>query len=416
MDAFYTKSALFSVRVVNAPPRRLRQPPSPFLKRYVEAAKALSITPTPITNAIRKLPAASHDLSKIRYDAFEVPPPPHKKGRKSLLLNIYGELEEFPSHEVRSFTRTFLLVPKIASLGGAGSPLDYLISSDQITFRHRDVAAPHPIAIAVPPPIQAPNPNPPAQRPPPPPAQQLDRLPAKQLLPPASRPLPPPPQQRQAALPPPPKPAPKPVEKRRLPVEHSSSNSDDDVIILAQPPPKRRDLRPSPQPHAVASPALSAKAAGKRRAVSPAPAPRRAPIIPRQAPAVVRDRSASPDSEDDEVSPAEAAASEARRRERQATVGLDFGLSRKDVEAMVAKEVAKALARKEAAPARKERNVPAPPVARALAPLPSDDDGDEPSDGRVFIPGASSSVSHGYTGVTNKMRCVSAFVYGPNSC
>ena len=179
-----------------------------------------------------------------------------------------------------------------------------------------------------------------------------------------------------------------------------------------------RSLRPSPTPEqAIATPPLSAKAAGKRRAVSPAPAPRRAPIVPRQAPAIVRDRSASPDSDDDEVSPAEAAASEARRRERQATVGLDFGLSRKDIEAMVAREVAKAL-KEVAVPARAERNV-VPATVRAVAPLSSDDDvgqNDEPSDGRVFIPGSSHSIAHGYSGATNKMRCVTILRFAWGSC
>lgn len=179
---YYEATAKLSIRCVTLPPKHLKDVIQ-FSSKYPTKKSVLSATtPIPITNATKKLPAGSTDLDKLTYDAFKITSTSKKSGssggeknKKSLInLVIHGEFEEFEGHIIRSFDRNFMLSPKNSLSGGAGSPLDYLILSDQLVFRHYDPSAPLPVLVKPlppppPPPIQNRPPAPILIRPPPPP-------------------------------------------------------------------------------------------------------------------------------------------------------------------------------------------------------------------------------------------------------
>lgn len=286
LEYLYTPHAIFSVRVLTRPPARVRvSNPSPalFPKRFTSAQHKVSATPTSIVNAITHLPTGSHDLTKMTYDARELPELQARKGKAApILLHLQGEFDEFPQHVVRSVYRTFVLVPKNASTGGAGCPLKYLVQSDQLVYGHYDPKAPTPLQVLPPPPVDldipppAPSPPPfrhvePTPQPPPQPQPRAVPRPRASVAPtPASA----------ARLLPPSTPPARSAEKRARPAEASppptpAHDNHDDIIILsdsddeheedAPPAPKRVNRRPS-----LEAPALpSATALGKRPAATP---------------------------------------------------------------------------------------------------------------------------------------------------
>lgn len=286
-------------------------------------------TPQPIVNAITALPAGSHDLSKIVWDAHAVREAGGRRGPPPILLVMHGQFEEFPSHVVRDVDRSFLLVPRTPLLGG---PVTYLVQTDTIVWRHHVPSSPSPIAVA------PPHPRPVVAAQPPPPPAPVPRVAAPPVLPAAAnRPLLPAMRQQDVVQPPPPPaPVPRPppsagpssassstAQKRaRVPTppaaNHADSDSDDSIIIVEPSPPKRADRRPSPRrpspPRLQASmastsaaarpssstastsanrlgsstavpshslpPPPSEKSLGKRRAASPADVPRPPPPAP----------------------------------------------------------------------------------------------------------------------------------------
>lgn len=84
------------------------------------------------------------------YDAYKVnnavPTTSKTTLRYTIHLTIHGIFDEFAGHVQRSFSRSFILVPKSISVG-LGSPLAYLIQSDQLIFRHYDELAPLPLLV-----------------------------------------------------------------------------------------------------------------------------------------------------------------------------------------------------------------------------------------------------------------------------
>lgn len=304
LEYLYTQDAIFSVKVLTRIPARVRQSmtPTPFPKRFTSSQGKVSATPTSIVNAITHLPTGSHDLSKIIYDARELPELRARPGKAApILLHLQAEFDEFPQHIVRSVYRTFFLVPKNSSTGGAGCPLKYQVKSDQLVYGHYDPTAPARLHL-----LPSLDPTPP---PPPPPVLQQVAPTPRRPSPPPPAPIPP-----AQALPRPthivsrltpltPAPAPTPTARRHPPSATTTSNArsaekrlrpierspppppaprpmdDDDIIILsdsddeeedqaATRPTKRVNRHPSLEiPTAAGQPC--ANALGKRRAVSP---------------------------------------------------------------------------------------------------------------------------------------------------
>lgn len=355
-------TALFSVRCVEAKPRALLGPPTAFKKGYKYSGVA--ITPVPICHAIRGLPPGSHDLSKITFDAYALPSVKlsrGKGGKATILLIVHGEFEEFPAHLTRSFDRIFVLAPKDSSTGGAGCPLDYLIASDQLTYRHFDKDARMPLVLRESTPILPLVPTP-ISRPiialsvlPPPlpiiaPLQATSRpvapqAPPRKIAPAVQSVVPQPPSRNLEIHSRIPTASPEvlrtvqPATKRTRPERSPSTDLSSDVeIIDDQTPPAKRVARevstPSPPPQTLRK--ASDKSLGKRRAVSPLPS---SPVVDRSPSAEL----SVPLARGDGVA-------QARRLERLAHVGgeLDAGdttsidsrkrgsvLSEKDVEKIV---------------------------------------------------------------------------------
>ena len=182
---FYTPDAIFSLGYVKSPPARLRRAPVPFSTKY--NLTDLFITPTPIINAICRLPAGRHDLSKSIYDAWMM-------DSTKIFLSIHGEFEEWPSGNKLSFDRQFILVQKRSA---PGCPANYLVKSDTLVYRHH-LPPPAPIQLA-PRPVAAPIP------------------------------------------------APRPTHKRPLPVETDSDSGDDCIVIDTPPAPPPAPI-PAPVP------------------------------------------------------------------------------------------------------------------------------------------------------------------------
>lgn len=91
-------------------------------------------------NAIRRLPAGQHHISRLVYDAFAMPSlRARASSQPDIFLTVHGEFEEFQAmpQATRSFSRTFLLVPKrVLDTSGAGCPINYLVQADTIAYRH----------------------------------------------------------------------------------------------------------------------------------------------------------------------------------------------------------------------------------------------------------------------------------------
>ncbi|SCV72019.1 BQ2448_4713 [Microbotryum intermedium] len=149
LQYLYHLESSFSVRVVpNVPPRMqgMYEHVHPFQRKFMVAAGKNYLTPTAIANAIVKLPAGSHDIENLIYDARVVSElrrglPPSRL--VPIVLHVHGTFEEFPEHIVRKVSRTFVLVPRDASTGGLNmqrSP--YVIKTDQLVFSHYDPKAP----------------------------------------------------------------------------------------------------------------------------------------------------------------------------------------------------------------------------------------------------------------------------------
>ncbi|BGP40457.1 hypothetical protein JCM10450v2_004439 [Rhodotorula kratochvilovae] len=158
LEYLYTPNALFSLKLDPTIPARLRAPPRPFEPRWLMAANRLSSTPVAITNAIRALPPGSHDLARMVFTARSVPElHVRKQARAPVLLHLTGEFEEFPDKTVRSFARTFIIVPKGASAGARAGALtaadggEYWIHSDQLTVKYHVPGEPKPLPVAYPP-------------------------------------------------------------------------------------------------------------------------------------------------------------------------------------------------------------------------------------------------------------------------
>lgn len=340
------------MRCVESKPRALIGPITAFKKGYKYSGVA--ITPVPISHAIRSLPTGSHDLSKITFDAYNLPTVKlsrGKGGKATILLMVHGEFEEFPAHLTRSFDRVFVLAPKDSSTGGAGCPLDYLIASDQLTYRHFDKDARMPLVLRE----STPTPASSDQPPPPPPSIVPLQVPSRPVAPQA-----PPRKIASAAQPVIPQPPPRNLEmhqriptaspeappivpsatKRSRPERSVSTDFSSDVEIIEEhiPPAKRvaREVSsPSPPPQALRK--ASDKSLGKRRAITP--------LLP-ASPVVNRSSSAElnvPPALSDGVA-------QARRLERRANVAVELdaedttsmdslnkaaGLSEKDVEKIV---------------------------------------------------------------------------------
>lgn len=298
LEYIYSPHSVFSVRIINTPPERSTNT-TPFSKRFQAASGKVTHTPTAIVNVIQKLPPGSHDLTKIVYDAHELPTLQARKGKSPpILLHLQAEFEEFPEKVVRSVMRTFVLVPRNAMSGG-GSPLKYLIQSDHVTFAHRVPNAPSALRVLPPRPplVLSPTPEQPLVRQQPAPAPQPPSrpapLPSTSSGPAAAAPMSaprddPPPARRQSpiAAPPPPPPAHRHPEKRPrspapAPAASTSTAQTWDVLTLessdeedaAPPPPpaKRANRRSSDArfPFGTEPAPPSTTSLGKRRAASP---------------------------------------------------------------------------------------------------------------------------------------------------
>ncbi|KXN86469.1 mRNA export factor mex67 [Leucoagaricus sp. SymC.cos] len=89
-----------------------------------------------IMKAQAALPMTKHDVQgathKFVVDAFPVQ---HREGN-ALLLTLHGEFMEMPSQGIRSFDRSFVLLPAPDGSKAKLSGWDVVILSDQLTIRH----------------------------------------------------------------------------------------------------------------------------------------------------------------------------------------------------------------------------------------------------------------------------------------
>ncbi|KAK4699487.1 hypothetical protein P7C70_g6772, partial [Phenoliferia sp. Uapishka_3] len=137
LDNFYTREAVFTLRVVKTLPARANGQGFAFGKGFSAVQSPTTAqTPTAIVNAIKThVPTGWHDPSKFVWDAYAMPRT--GGGRRAdgpaILIVFHGEFEEFPSHIVRDVDRTFLLVPKVELYNRSTT---YLIQTDSATFRH----------------------------------------------------------------------------------------------------------------------------------------------------------------------------------------------------------------------------------------------------------------------------------------
>ncbi|GAA6028446.1 hypothetical protein JCM8097_007032 [Rhodosporidiobolus ruineniae] len=153
LEAMYTNDALFSLKLLHSVPARSKFPPVAFSRAWQSAAlKPFVVSPTAITNLIAQLPPGSTDLNRVIWTAREVDAllpsstgltaasgATRRRGTPSAIhLHVKGEFEEFPEKVVRTFSRTFVLVPKPARGVGAdgGVVPEYWIRSDQLTVMY----------------------------------------------------------------------------------------------------------------------------------------------------------------------------------------------------------------------------------------------------------------------------------------
>ncbi|GAA5962192.1 hypothetical protein JCM21900_002305 [Sporobolomyces salmonicolor] len=269
LEHLYTPNALFSMKVVPHIPARLRSAPAPFSRRWLECANKTSSTPTAITNAIRELPTGSHDLDRMVFNARSVPEFHLRRDRKApILVHLTGEFEEFPEHIIRTFQRTFIIVPSPRGNAAEG-PTEFMVHSDQLIISHKVSGEPSALDISVPPFSPSEHRQDPARAPPP----VQDRQ--------AVRPLPPvgPPsqpghpfaqlQRHQRVASASPQPAPQPQRPQPRPQAQSLPQQQSLHLRQSQSPPPPSQLQPraqtQPQPVAYSSTSVSRSNEKRRR-------------------------------------------------------------------------------------------------------------------------------------------------------
>ncbi|GAA6001488.1 uncharacterized protein JCM10292_006278 [Rhodotorula paludigena] len=152
LELMYTPNAFFTLSLNPRVPARLQTAPVPFEPRWLAAHKKRASTPTAITNLIRTLPPGSHDLSRTVFSARTVPELHlRKKDRPPIMLHLLGDFEEFPDKVVRSFSRTFIVVPRVPGAGGSSDRGEYWVHSDQLTLGYKVPGEPRPYAVVQPP-------------------------------------------------------------------------------------------------------------------------------------------------------------------------------------------------------------------------------------------------------------------------
>ncbi|GJN90813.1 hypothetical protein Rhopal_003827-T1 [Rhodotorula paludigena] len=152
LELMYTPNAFFTLSLNPRVPARLQTAPVPFEPRWLAAHRKRASTPTAITNLIRTLPPGSHDLSRTVFSARTVPELHlRKKDRPPIMLHLLGDFEEFPDKVVRSFSRTFIIVPRVPGAGGSSERGEYWVHSDQLTLGYKVPGEPRPYAVVQPP-------------------------------------------------------------------------------------------------------------------------------------------------------------------------------------------------------------------------------------------------------------------------
>ncbi|GAA5983196.1 hypothetical protein JCM10908_000191 [Rhodotorula pacifica] len=151
LESFYTPNALFSIKINDRLPARLFVPPVNFSPHWISARNKVASTPVAITNTIRALPAVSHNVDRLTFTARTVPELHVKsKNRAPIVLHVVGQFEEFLEKTVRSFCRTFIIVPRPSKT--MGGPSDgYLVHSDQLAVSYHVRDEPSPLLVQQPP-------------------------------------------------------------------------------------------------------------------------------------------------------------------------------------------------------------------------------------------------------------------------
>lgn len=151
LESFYTPNALFSIKINDHLPARLLSPPVNFSPHWLAARNKVASTPVAITNTIRTLPAVSHNVDRLMFTARTVPELHVKsKTRAPIVLHVVGQFEEFLEKTVRSFSRTFIIVPRPSkTMGGASE--GYLVHSDQLAIAYHVRGEPSPLLVQQPP-------------------------------------------------------------------------------------------------------------------------------------------------------------------------------------------------------------------------------------------------------------------------
>ncbi|GAA5872199.1 hypothetical protein JCM3774_002291 [Rhodotorula dairenensis] len=151
LESLYTPNALFSIRVNDHLPARLLSPPVIFSPHWISARNKVASTPVAITNTIRALPAVSHNVDRLTFTARIVPELHVKsKTRAPIVLHIVGQFEEFLEKTVRSFSRTFIIVPRPnRTMGGASD--GFLVHSDQLVIAYHVRDEPSTLLVQDPP-------------------------------------------------------------------------------------------------------------------------------------------------------------------------------------------------------------------------------------------------------------------------
>ncbi|GAA6018198.1 hypothetical protein JCM8202_000223 [Rhodotorula sphaerocarpa] len=151
LESFYTANALLSIKVDTKVPARLLSPALPFSPQWLAVRDKIASTPVAITNAVRLLPAVSHNLDQLSFTARAVPELRVKtRSRAPIMLHVVGRFEEFLEKTMRAFSRTFVIVPRPSQTSGAGGG-GFLVHSDQLTVRHAVRDEPASILVREPP-------------------------------------------------------------------------------------------------------------------------------------------------------------------------------------------------------------------------------------------------------------------------
>lgn len=151
LESFYTANALLSIKVDTTIPARPLSPAVPFSPQWLAVRDKIASTPVAITNAVRLLPAVSHNLDQLSFTARAVPELRVKtRSRAPIMLHVVGRFEEFLEKTTRAFSRTFVIVPRPSQTSGAGGG-GFLVHSDQLTVRHAVRDEPASILVREPP-------------------------------------------------------------------------------------------------------------------------------------------------------------------------------------------------------------------------------------------------------------------------